>query len=567
MALTASRHLDDNHQNLEEVKQDEVKDWFKVQMVKAKRFQPLDVFKQKLKGLDVFESNSASPRPLTPGLVDSSTSIAPSPAPDPDDVITKSHWQRKSLSDLCSDPGCGRRLNATNGCVNCRKCGKLFCDEHTMYQMKLSRSAQHEPVRGLWCRSCETCYKSRDGYNDRHGTERNHTTDFAALRKLRVDRLLLDASRLEQRLTKLTQLLADPTLDPQNGPLWSFSPARNQRKQLEQSVVTWEEDTSVMRCPFCQQEFSTYSFRRHHCRLCGRVVCNDLLTDCSREVPLTVSRNKEASVSKSAASDEVAVDVRMCKDCRGTVFGRRDFVESIIHKPPDLRSYENLLQFERGIRLLEPKFQKLLQALQDPDRPPSSIQLSEASKVRKRLMDSFAQYNVAARRLRDLPTTSDSQKRLQQSIYQQASNFQYVHMLSIKSLPKILKHAASRTPSSPNGRSNGALASIKLGDADTSSLASSNSAMSALETEEKVLRERLIVLEEQSFLIKEQLADAKKRRHFDEAAALKQAVDDLGSEIDQVQGQLGQLDFAGAYHSGVRPARHEEWISQPAKFG
>ena len=38
-----------------------------------------------------------------------------------------------------------------------------------MYQMKLSRSAQHEPVRGIWCRVCETCYKSRPGYNDYTG--------------------------------------------------------------------------------------------------------------------------------------------------------------------------------------------------------------------------------------------------------------------------------------------------------------------------------------------------------------------------------------------------------------
>lgn len=33
-------------------------------------------------------------------------------------------------------------------------------------------------------------------------------------------------------------------------------------------------------------------------------------------------------------------------------------------KPPDVRAYENLVQFERGIRLLLPKFQKLLAALQ-----------------------------------------------------------------------------------------------------------------------------------------------------------------------------------------------------------
>ena len=134
-------------------------------MVKAKKFQPLAVLNQKFQGLDVFEPNE-TPRTSTPLP---STPPAERAAPDPDEVITRTHWQRAGPNDLCSDPTCGRRLGTTNGKVNCRKCGRLFCDEHTMYQMKLSRSAQHEPVRGLWCRVCETCYKSRDGYNDRHG--------------------------------------------------------------------------------------------------------------------------------------------------------------------------------------------------------------------------------------------------------------------------------------------------------------------------------------------------------------------------------------------------------------
>lgn len=163
--LIQPRHLDDNHKNLEEVKQDEVKDWFKTQMVKAKRFQPLAVLNQKFKGLDVFESNDS---PRSPNLLPSSTPQERAP-PDPDEVIRRDHWQRHGPYDRCSDPGCGKLLGSTNGSVNCRKCGKLFCEEHTMYQMKLSRSAQHEPVRGLWCRVCETCYKSREGYNDRTG--------------------------------------------------------------------------------------------------------------------------------------------------------------------------------------------------------------------------------------------------------------------------------------------------------------------------------------------------------------------------------------------------------------
>lgn len=161
------RHLDDNHQSLEEVEQDEVKTWFKKQMGKAKKFQPLAVLNQKIKGLDVFEPNEIQ-SPLGTPLHGAPT--AESPVPDPDEVITKTHWQKPRYNDLCAEQTCGKPLGSTNGSINCRKCGYIFCEEHTMYQMKLSRSAQHESVRGFWCRVCETCYKSREGYND-YGTK------------------------------------------------------------------------------------------------------------------------------------------------------------------------------------------------------------------------------------------------------------------------------------------------------------------------------------------------------------------------------------------------------------
>ncbi len=166
--LQLNRHLDDDHQNLEEVKQNEAKDWFKMQMVKAKRFQPLAVLNQKLKGLEVFESNDVLPVPTAPAPAGQLTTVESSRS-DPDELVTRQHWQRSGGNDACSEPMCGKRLTAINGSVNCRKCGRLFCEEHTMYQMKLSRSAQHEPVRGYWCRVCETCYKSREGYNDHSG--------------------------------------------------------------------------------------------------------------------------------------------------------------------------------------------------------------------------------------------------------------------------------------------------------------------------------------------------------------------------------------------------------------
>ena len=177
----------------------------------------------------------------------------------------------------------------------------------------------------------------------------------------------------------------------------------------------------------------------------------------------------------------------------------------------------------------------------DPDESPPQTQIAEASRTRKRLVDAFGQYNTAARRVRDLPTDSPTQKKLQQAIYQQSANFLQLHMLPLKALPKVLKHAT------PNGKPTNALASIKYNDIDNASLASSSSAVSALEAEEKTLRETLIVLEEQLFLVKEQVADANKRRKFDEVSSLAQNVEDLSKEIDHIQGQLGQLDFARAY--------------------
>ena len=133
-------------------------------------------------------------------------------------------------------------------------------------------------------------------------------------------------------------------------------------------------------------------------------------------------------------------------------------------------------------------------------------------------------------------------------------------MLPLKTLPRILKHASPNghhTPS-PSGRpTNGALASIKYNnrDIDTASQVSGGSnnssnnstALSVLDAEEKQLRERLMVLEEQKFLVGEMVAEASKRRRFDEVSSLAQNVQDLNLEIDQITGTLGQLDFASAY--------------------
>lgn len=448
-----------------------------------------------------------------------------------------------------------------------------------MYQIKLSRSANYDPVRGYWARVCETCYKSRPGYNDHHGVEADLTSGFVNFRKKRIERQNLEIARLEKRLTKLTQLLADPPPELAAAaaagggsggaasllaPVSALSGHKNPRKAIEQSVVAWEDDSKVARCPFCQQEFGSWTFRRHHCRICGRVVCADPQTGCSSEVGLSVATRRgnvstnPTEKSRSSAEENVAVDIRMCRDCKSTIFSKRDFDAATAHKPADQRAYETLRQFEWGIRQMMPLFQCSLQSLQSDapgsNRPPATrAQIQEAAKIRKRLMDSFTKYNLAAVRLRDLKTESPAQQRLQKSVYSAASTFLHANMVPLKHVPKMLR---SQQPSGSPSTHRRLLAHLNGGSShmsplrngenitDSGSVAGSeaSTAVSVLETEERELREKLVVLEEQRFLVQQMVDSARGSRRFEEVGALTRNVEELDNEINRVKQQVSGVE-------------------------
>ncbi|KJK84507.1 hypothetical protein H634G_00028 [Metarhizium anisopliae BRIP 53293] len=572
--LQLNRHIDDSHQELPEAAQDEVKTWFDKQVLKAKRFQPLSLINQKLRGLEVFESNESHPTSAPATAAGKASLETPI---DPEDLITRNHWQRPTSHDLCTDPACGKRLGPMNGNINCRHCGRLFCEEHTMYQMKLSRSANHEPVRGYWARVCETCYKSREGYNDHNGVLVDHMKTFAEIRMKKVERQKLEVSRLEKRLSKLTRILANPPekLPSHNGsllsPVSTLTGQKNNRKLIEQSLVTWEDDEKVSKCPFCQQEFGSWTFRRHHCRICGRVVCADSQTGCSSEVGLNVAPAPPRNgTEKPEANGEnsLALNIRMCRECNHTIFSGRDFTESLLRKPPDQKAYETLRQFERGIRQLLPSFHRALQALQTPTLPngemdlsvppPSHAQIQEAGKIRRRLIDSFGKYGMAAKRLRDLKTDSPTQQMLQQAVYSYTNNFLHTNMLPLKSLPQVLRHRSTPSQSSrflatPSQSTSSLRHSELASDAGSQAASESSTVVSQLETEEKDLKERLAILEEQKFMVEEMIRSASGARRFEEVGALSRNVDELDQEIQQLKIRVGDVEqkWEGVYRNGV----------------
>jgi hypothetical protein len=60
-----------------------------------------------------------------------------------------------------------------------------------------------------------------------------------------------------------------------SSPTSSSSASSSPRRRLPSDIVLpeWQPDESVTRCPICHNAFTFFN-RRHHCRKCGRVVCN-----------------------------------------------------------------------------------------------------------------------------------------------------------------------------------------------------------------------------------------------------------------------------------------------------
>lgn len=204
--------------------------------------------------------------------------------------------------------------------------------------------------------------------------------------------------------------------------------------------------------------------------------------------------------------------------------------------------------------MLLPSFHKSLQTLQPPDEssdglnkpPPTRAQIQDAAKIRKRLTDAFGKYDLAAKRIRNMKTESPTQLRLQKAIYASASSFLHANLIPLKSVPAMLKSHSSGHRRLLSGGNNGSSSSLHASplrngetagfDPETSSLGGtsevSTAVSTALETEEKEAREKLVVLEEQRFMVQDMLNHARAARRFEEAGALTKNLEELDKEIE-----------------------------------
>lgn len=103
------------------------------------------------------------------------------------------------------------------------------------------------------------------------GPTKSHFDYFKKIRDPRVERHVIETNKL---LIRLDKLVTDAPSDPEK------------RKIHERTVVQWANNPDVKLCPSCAKSFN-FSRRRHHCRLCGGIMCHN----CSEFLEFTLASN------------------------------------------------------------------------------------------------------------------------------------------------------------------------------------------------------------------------------------------------------------------------------------
>ncbi|KAL8293265.1 hypothetical protein RQP46_000959 [Phenoliferia psychrophenolica] len=175
--------------------------------------------------------------------------------------------------------------------------------------------------------------------------------------------------------------------------LWrSVAGGKSDAELAEQTIVKWQDDASVARCPICSVSFGLKT-RRHHCRLCGRVVCflppapptrpercstfftyeydDRIGTEKKPQGVIVELEQVEQDLSLGAVVKEGAAPVRekderekvrICRDCLDVVLRHQE--ATLPQRTPTwVKLYEVLVQLESSISTALPEFEELVLGL------------------------------------------------------------------------------------------------------------------------------------------------------------------------------------------------------------
>ncbi|KAI0647245.1 FYVE zinc finger-domain-containing protein [Trametes meyenii] len=321
---------------------------------------------------------------------------------------------------------------------------------------------------------------------------------------------------------------------------------KNDIRAAEQKITPWQEDASVSQCPLCTASFHPLTNRKHHCRLCGKIICSlpvkypqrpqtcsllfvvdqgtGRIEEVGEGVDYGVRRRSSANTGKKGGAiseeEKFLKGVRICRECQ-PVLRRQEYKQDMVSVPLFSRLYEAFIGLEKEIEDELPIFQELMISLSKQERP-----TPEASAARKRLLEAFAQYDALAKRIRKLPSApGSSQDRIQNAVLTRANLFLQKHMFPLQSLPKPKKAGAAASSPSPAPQED-----------------------QIIDPDSEVARVLQPLLEQEA-LLETFVEEAKTHRKFEDVKTLKRNLHEIQAEIERI---LANAEMQG---SSARRAR------------
>ncbi|EPY52781.1 prevacuole/endosomal FYVE tethering component Pep7 [Schizosaccharomyces cryophilus OY26] len=409
-----------------------------------------------------------------------------------DSVVTREHWQAEVVDMKCHDPTCDKILNFMNGRIHCRKCGYVFCNFHTLYQAKLSVSADYDPEFGFWSRICRQCYENRPGYNDVHGQTRSRYHTFEAFRKSIADKRRIEFLRLDKRMKRLESLWSSEKVSVFDALL------KNKAKKLEQEIVNWQEDSEVETCPECGNVF-TLTRRRRHCRLCGRVVC--------RFCVLEILHSNQFQ------------NLLICNSCNQNYFKTLAFQKDKDHIPGYILHINHLQVFRHALQNYITLYKENLADLLSGTIVTQEL-LQKTKDVRQRFSDLCLKYESTVKKISSYPVNTEAEEQIKHSICAEAKSFLQETALHLQAIPRL-----------------------QVGQTWSSQMEQDASARKEeAEKKQNEYTQMKIVIEEQVFLVENMIREAKLKRKFSEVDTLVQSLKPLQEEIQRLERSIQELN-------------------------
>jgi len=265
---------------------------------------------------------------------------------------------------------------------------------------------------------------------------------FDQFRLERDKRVDIRAKDINKYIVRLERLLTDLPSDPVK------------RRNHEQSVVPWTNEKDVPRCPSCGKGFSI-TRRKHHCRLCGYVMCEDCSDRVSFDLakrlinPATLKKfnqvdkdggelqkiSGQGAKSKAQATYDGLVsnlvefagftesqsNFRSCRLCK-EVLSQQD-QRSLNKTAPDpnlVKYYSHFRKLMNEGELMSEKYRSLSESLQDGQ---STCNIEDLKVLQAQVEKIAKSVEVVSAKIENLDTKDDKTARLQQRIRSSAKNF------------------------------------------------------------------------------------------------------------------------------------------------